>query len=103
MREKAGRPVQHNLRFLISGSASLPEPVRTGIEGATGIPLLDARGMTEIGLLTGNSIRPGERKAGTVGHAFAGEVAIAGPDGRICRAGETGEVVVRGPAILMRV
>jgi oxalate---CoA ligase len=100
VREKAGRPVQHNLRFLISGSASLPEQVRTGIEDAMGIPLLDAWGMTEIGLLTGNSIRPGERKAGTVGYAFPGEVAIVGPDGRLCRARETGEVVVRGPAVL---
>jgi len=94
------RSLQHNLRFLISGSANLPEQVRAGIEGAMGIPLLDAWGMTEIGLLTGNSIRPGERKAGTVGCAFPEEVAIAAPDGRLCGAGETGEVVVRGPSVL---
>lgn len=98
-RVRGNATLNHNLRFLISGSASLPEPVRTGIEAELGIPLLDAWGMTEIGLLTGNSIRPYERKAGTVGHAFSGEVAIMGPDGKPCRAGTAGEIVVRGPAV----
>jgi acyl-CoA synthetase (AMP-forming)/AMP-acid ligase II/thioesterase domain-containing protein len=96
----AGCPPQHNLRFLISGSASLPEQVRAGIEGALGIPLLDAWGMTEVGLLTGNSVRPDERRVGTVGYASPREVAIMAPGGRLCHVGEQGEVVVRGPAVL---
>src|SRR5579863_4818916 len=82
------RPLDHNLRFLISGSASLPEQVRTGIETAIGTPVLDAWGMTEIGLLTGNSIRPAERRAGTVGFATPGEVAIAAPDNSFLTQGE---------------
>lgn len=93
------RPIQHNLRFLISGSASLPDPVRAGIEKTIGVPVLDAWGMTEIGLLTGNSIRPAERKTATVGYAFPDEVAIASRNGNLCAPGETGEVVVRGPAV----
>ncbi|HTA43051.1 MAG TPA: AMP-binding protein [Bryobacteraceae bacterium] len=93
------RPLDHNLRFLISGSASLPEQVRAGIETAMGIPVLDAWGMTEIGLLTGNSIRPAERKLGTVGYASPDEVAIAAPAGSLLTNGEVGEVVVRGPAV----
>jgi len=99
-RVRTNSALRHNLRFLISGSASLPEPVRTGVEGALGIPVLDAWGMTEIGLLTGNSIRPEERRPGTVGYAFPDEVAIMASDGRLCAADETGEVVVRGPAVL---
>ncbi len=92
--------LDHNLRFVISGSASLPEPIRVGVENALGAPVLDAWGMTEIGLLTGNSIRIGERKPGTVGYAFPGEVAILGSEGKFCGAAEAGEVVVRGPSVL---
>ncbi len=99
-RVRGNSALRHNLRFLISGSASLPEQVRTGVEDTLGIPLLDAWGMTEIGLLTGNSIRPEERKPGTVGYGFPDEVAIMAPDGRLCDADEKGEVVVRGPAVL---
>ena len=99
-RVRGSAGLSHNLRFLISGSASLPEQVRTGIEASLGTPVLDAWGMTEIGLLTGNSTRPGERKAGTVGYAFPNEVAIMADDGKHCRVGETGEVVVHGPSVL---
>lgn len=99
VQETSRAPLRHNLRFITAGSAILPERTRIGIERAFGVPLLDAWGMSEVGMLTANSIRPRERKVGSVGYAYPDEIAISSPEGKILSAGETGEIVVRGPQV----
>ena len=93
LRGNSARPLSHGLRFIVSGSASLPEQVRSGLRSALGVPILEAYGFTETGLITGNSVRPNESRDGTVGLAFPGEVAVAG-------GATTGEVLLRGPSVL---
>jgi acyl-CoA synthetase (AMP-forming)/AMP-acid ligase II len=88
------------LRFIRSSSASLPVPVFHELERVFGCPVIEAYAMTENAhQMTSNPLPPAPRKPGTVGRAAGPEVAIMAPDGRLLAAGETGEVVTRGPNV----
>jgi acyl-CoA synthetase (AMP-forming)/AMP-acid ligase II len=70
-------------------------------EDATGVPLVEAYGMTEAAhQMTSNPLPPGERRPGTVGRATGIEIAALDDDWRPVRAGEEGEVAVRGPSVV---
>jgi acyl-coenzyme A synthetase/AMP-(fatty) acid ligase len=43
-------PIEHSLRFILSGASYLPETVRTKLENMLGIPVLDAYGLSETGM-----------------------------------------------------
>ena len=61
---------------------------------------LSSYGMTESNMLTSNPLPPRQRKPGSVGVAAGPEVAIMDAEGRLLPAGETGEVVIRGPNVM---
>lgn len=66
-----------NIRFVISGSASLPQPVLESFLDITGMIILERYGMTEVGVPLSNLLH-GTRYPGCVGYPAAGvEVCIA--------------------------
>jgi len=88
------------LRFLRSSSASMPPQVIRELESIFHAPLVEAYGMTEAThQMASNPLPPRPRKPGTVGVAAGPEIAIMGERGALLRAGETGEIVIRGPNV----
>ena len=94
-------PPAHRLRFARSCSAPLPTVLWRRYEDAIGVPLVEAYGMTEAAhQMSSNPLPPGERRPGTVGQATGIEIAALDNDWRPVRAGEEGEVAVRGPSVV---
>lgn len=91
-----------NLRLVSSGGASIAGEVIRKVESRLDAPLAEGYGLTETsGLGTFNPLF-GTRKVGSVGVAAPGfEVKIIDPDGSLLPAGEVGEVVLRGPAVML--
>ena len=88
------------LRFIRSSSSSLPPQVMAELEAAFGCPVIEAYGMTEAAhQMASNPLPPGARKPGSVGPAAGPEMAIMDDDGALLPAGETGEIVIRGPNV----
>ena len=88
------------LRFIRSSSASLPAQVMGELEATFGCPVIESYGMTEAAhQMASNRLPPGLRKPGSVGSGAGPEVAVMAPDGRLLTAGETGEIVIRGPNV----
>lgn len=70
-----------SIRFVISGSASLPQPIFEKFQEITGMTILERYGMTEVGVPLSNLLH-GKRHPGAVGYPTAGvEVCIAETDG----------------------
>jgi acyl-CoA synthetase (AMP-forming)/AMP-acid ligase II len=91
---------RHPLRFLRSSSSSMPPQVIRELEEVFGAPLIEAYGMTEAThQMASNPLPPAMRKPGSVGCAAGPEVAIMGADGALLAAGQTGEIVIRGPNV----
>ena len=90
-----------NMRLIRSSSASLPSRVMEELESTFGCPVIESYGMTEAShQMTSNPLPPAPRYPGCVGIAAGPEIAIMNEnDGRILSAGETGEVVIRGPNV----
>ncbi|MCC6174695.1 MAG: AMP-binding protein [Chloroflexi bacterium] len=88
------------LRFIRSSSSSLPPQVMAKLEETFHCPVVEAYGMTEAShQMASNPLPPGARKPGSVGMAAGPEVAIMDVTGRLLAAGETGEIVIRGPNV----
>jgi malonyl-CoA/methylmalonyl-CoA synthetase len=93
------RRIGQRVRLFVSGSAPLPVPVFEAFRARFGHAVLERYGMTETLMTVGNPY-DGERRPGTVGRPLPGvEVRIVGADGRDRADGETGELLVRGPAV----
>ncbi|MBL7489842.1 AMP-binding protein [Frankia sp. AgB1.9] len=102
-REPAPSSAQtHAVRFVRSASAPLPTAVLTRFETVTGLPVVETYGMTEAASqITANPLGD-DRRAGSVGRPVGSEVRIVDPAGRPCRAGETGQVQIRGRGVIAR-
>lgn len=88
------------LRFIRSSSSSLPPQVLAELEATFHAPVIEAYGMTEAAhQMACNPLPPAQRKPGTVGIAAGPEVAIMDTDGHLLKAGDTGEIVIRGPNV----
>jgi oxalate---CoA ligase len=88
------------LRFIRSSSSSIPPQVIAEIEATFNAPLIESYGMTEAAhQMSSNPLPPAKRKPGTVGKAAGPEVAIMDESGALLAAGETGEIVIRGPNV----
>ncbi|GJL82529.1 MAG: AMP-dependent synthetase [marine bacterium B5-7] len=88
------------LRFIRSCSSALPTQVMAAVESCFNVPVIEAYAMTESAhQMTSNPLPPKKRKPGTVGIAAGPEVAVMDDAGNILAAGETGEVVIRGPNV----
>jgi long-chain acyl-CoA synthetase len=87
------------LRLALSTTAPLPGPVAARMEEVHGVPVGQAYGIIEAGLPCINTRTDGV-PATSVGRAVPGyEVAVFSDDGQPSRAGESGEVGVRGPGL----
>jgi len=87
------------LRFPVVGGGPLPDTVDEFFDAA-GMPLLEGYGMTEAIVVI--AMRdPLRRMLRTAGHVISGvEHRLAGEDGRPCRPGDVGRLLVRGPNIM---
>jgi amino acid adenylation domain-containing protein len=90
-----------SLRLLRSSSAALPPSLHAALEGAFGVPVLGAYGMTETSSqIACNPLPPHARKVGSVGVSAGPEVAIMDAEGTLLPAGQIGEIVVRGTSVM---
>ncbi|MFI5844802.1 long-chain fatty acid--CoA ligase [Catenuloplanes sp. NPDC051500] len=90
-----------SVRSLLCGGAPVPEPLIATYQ-RRGLTFLQGYGMTECSpgalfLRAPESVR----KAGSAGTpVFFGDVRVSTPDGADAPPGETGEILVRGPAVM---
>jgi malonyl-CoA/methylmalonyl-CoA synthetase len=97
--EAAARAIGARTRLFVSGSAPLPAAVFEAFRARFGHAILERYGMTETLMTIGNPY-DGERRPGTVGLPFDGvSTRIVDPGGRDVADGETGELLVKGPAV----
>ena len=96
------RMAQSRLRFIRSSSAPLPPRLFTELERTFEIPVIEYYGMAEVAAapIACNPLPPRQRKAGSVGVRVGLDVATMDEKGTLLPAGETGEVVVRGPSVV---
>ena len=92
-----------SLRLPIVGAAPLPSAVREAFAAHTGRRLLEGYGLTEATCAT-TFTRPGEERPGSVGRVLPGQqikAVRADGDGpwAACAPGETGVLVIGGPAM----
>lgn len=90
---------RHCLKQIYSGYAELPSLLRQQLEGAFGVPVLFAYGMSETTSIAETPLPPDRAPLGSVGRPSTLEVAISDESGRRLGAGETGEIVVRGAEV----
>lgn len=83
------------LRLMVSGSAALPVETLDRWERLTGHRLLERYGMTELGMVLGNTLQ--HRVPGHVGWPFPGVEVRLVEDGVDVAPGMPGELLVRGP------
>jgi oxalate---CoA ligase len=85
-----------SLRFCRSVSSPLPEAVRTDFQRYFNIPVVQIYGMTETaGVITGGLYQQ-DADCNSVGKSSGPDVAILDEAGNLARAGQRGEVIVRG-------
>jgi long-chain acyl-CoA synthetase len=89
-----------SVRFAVSGAAALPRQVLERFESMLGICIWEGYGLTETSpVLTTNAMRESPR-AGSVGRPVPGiELRLLDDKGAEVRAGDPGEIVVRGPNV----
>ena len=91
-----------SLRVPIVGAAPLPSSVREAFARHTGLHLLEGYGLTEA-TCASTWTRPGEERPGSVGRVLPGQqikaVRIGDGSWADCAPGETGELVIGGPAV----
>ena len=97
--KRVGRGI---LKHLMVAGAPLDLTLKSRVEEAYGIPLLNGYGITEYSP-TISSVRPEQpRNDQTVGSFVSGvEGRVVKPDGSIAMAGEVGELHVRGPNVML--
>ena len=90
------------LRLPIVGAAPLPASVREAFAAHTGRRLLEGYGLTEATCVS-TWTRPGEERPGSVGRVLPGQqikaVRIGDGSWADCAPGQTGELVIGGPAV----
>ena len=92
----------HSLRVPMVGAAPLPSSVREAFAAHTGRHLLEGYGLTEATCVS-TWTRPGEERPGSVGRVLPGQqvkaVRIGDGPWADCAPGETGVLVIGGPAV----
>ena len=98
-----GPQTLEGIRFLRSSSAPLSPAIQRTFEDRFALPLIEAMGSTEAGgAITSNPLPPGTRKAGSPGRAYGFETRIVDSLGHDVPAGESGELLLRGPSVMRR-
>jgi long-chain acyl-CoA synthetase len=89
-----------HVRFGRSASAPLPAEQCRAFEERFGIPVIEGMGMTECASTVFCNPHHA-RRYGTPGLPCGVEAKVIGPDGRTLDSGETGELVLRGPNVMV--
>ncbi|MGX0878050.1 acyl-CoA synthetase (AMP-forming)/AMP-acid ligase II [Roseovarius sp. MBR-154] len=90
------------LRFGRSASAPLPVEVHSAFEARFRVPLIETMGLTETAAqILSNPLPPATRKIGSPGVAIGNRAEVAGPDLRPLPPGEEGEIIVKGPNVML--
>jgi acyl-CoA synthetase (AMP-forming)/AMP-acid ligase II/acyl carrier protein len=90
----------NRLRLVRSSSASLPPKVMAELESVFNTPVIESYGMTEAShQMASNPLPPRPRKPGSIGLPAGPEIAIMDSAGNLLAAGQTGEIVIRGPNV----
>ncbi len=90
------------IRFGRSASSALAVETQSSFETRFDIPIIETMGLTETAAqILSNPLPPGTRKIGSPGVAFGCEVAIHDTTGTPVPPGTEGEIVVRGPNIMV--
>lgn len=98
--ERGGPIGASSLRFVLSGATPLPVDIERRLERLLGVPVIQALGMSEAGLVASNPLPPGVRRPGSVGLPAGLDVAIYDEAGRALPALESGEIAVRGAGVI---
>lgn len=99
-----GRTSFESVLQCFSGGAAMTSVLKERFEAATGARVLEGYGLTETSGVVAVNPFEGETRAGTVGLPLPGtEIRITDPEQPACdmAAGETGEVQVRGPQVMV--
>ena len=88
------------IRFFRSSSAPLSPALQRQFMEKFSVPLLQAMGSTEGGNVFSNPVPPSKNKIGSPGLPWGFETRIVDRDGVDVAAGESGEVLLRGEALL---
>jgi acyl-CoA synthetase (AMP-forming)/AMP-acid ligase II len=96
-----------SLRFVRTGSASLPATDLRAFEERFGIPVIETYGLSEAASqVTANPVPPGRHKAGSAGRPVGVSLRICvlstGKNEKLrdVRRGETGEICISGPGVI---
>lgn len=90
------------IRFGRSASAPLAPETQTAFETRFGVPIVETMGLTETAAqILSNPLPPGLRKIGSPGIAYGNEVAVLDAAGAIRARDAEGEIVVRGPNVML--
>jgi acyl-CoA synthetase (AMP-forming)/AMP-acid ligase II len=90
------------IRFCRSASAALAPEHHRAFERRFGIGIIETMGLTEtVAPVFSNPLDPQRRRIGSVGRPSGCEARIADADGRSLADGETGEILVRGPQVML--
>lgn len=90
------------IRFGRSASSALAVETQTAFETRFSIPIVETMGLTETAAqILSNPLPPGLRKIGSPGRAWGCEVAIQDETGAELPRGREGEIVVRGPNVML--
>lgn len=91
-----------SLRFAICGAAPMPVETIREFEKAYGVELMEGYGLTEATVASTLHRRGGKKKIGSIGPALDGqEVKIMDPEGKLLSPGKVGEIVIRGPSVMV--
>lgn len=88
-----------SLRLIRSVAAALSPALMIEMEQTFGVPVLQTFGMTEAGPLITSTPLDGEQVRGSVGFSCGTEVAVFDPQWSRLKAGQEGEVAIRGPNV----
>ena len=99
-RAESHKSALQRVRFLRSSSAPLSPSLHREFLNKFEVLLIQAMGSTEAGNIFSNPLPPGENKIGSPGLAWGFKTRIIDRDGADLRAGEPGEVLIRGPAVM---
>ena len=98
----APRPPEFPLRACISGGAPLPAEILREFNAKMPIPLVEGYGLSEASPVVSINPLQGSQKAGSIGVPIPGvEVSIQSEAGAFLPPGQTGEVCVRGPNVML--
>ncbi|HVV79686.1 MAG TPA: AMP-binding protein [Pseudolabrys sp.] len=98
LQASGGGPPKHSLRFVLTGGTHFPERLRTDLEAALGIAVVEQYGSRESGPITANPAPPAIRKPGTVG-PVSENIAVFDDNGATLPPGSAGALAVRGQGI----